>query len=612
MKLKFFLVFLLSINLIHPQNKLVNIKLVQPDEGEVLEINGKNFYLIGSVNCNLTSLQVNNTAAEIDKDGAFVAYAPLILFNKNGVQKGKFIFEMNCDGNSSIITKEYDIKYPHHRFSNTKLEFDTTWESTQTEDIKIQKGEYLNLEVRVTPNSLVSCSIENVDGEFQMTETKIINNYIWGDAVFGDGFCGINDTINGVYRCSILLNQPLNNSKITFTAKSLNNEKVVFTQKGKVSVIDLKTPIIVKTTFESNLITTRYAPYKGYALFLDGDILLQKTGEIGNYSKVKLSNDLNVFVPTSSLIEMPAGTPLPVSSIYAIRSEDDSTFTNIQFGFSERVPYKIIQNSEPQSLTITFYGVDSNIDWIRYDKKSEFIKEIKWTQPSTGVLVVTILLNQKTHWGYSPKYNGSTFILKINKPAKRNSSFLFWSNQLKGRNIVIDPGHNPESGAIGPRFIKEKDVNFAISLKLKKMLEDKGVIVHLTHNGEGIELRDRKERVNSLNPEICVSIHNNAVPQGVDVIKYNGSSVYYYYPQAKPLAEILYKEVLNEVGLRPYGLYWDNLYMCRIPETISLLVEPAFMSIPLQEKLLTTESFQEKIALAILDALETFYERYSE
>jgi len=52
--------------------------------------------------------------------------------------------------------------------------------------------------------------------------------------------------------------------------------------------------------------------------------------------------------------------------------------------------------------------------------------------------------------------------------------------------------------------------------------------------------------------------------------------------------------------------------MCRIPESISLLIEPAFMIVPEQEELLLADEFQMKIAKSIFNSLEKFYEEYSQ
>ncbi len=158
----------------------------------------------------------------------------------------------------------------------------------------------------------------------------------------------------------------------------------------------------------------------------------------------------------------------------------------------------------------------------------------------------------------------------------------------------------------------ERDINFAISQKLEELLIDKGAKVFLTHNGEGIPLTSRKSRVNSFNAEISISIHNNAVPQNVDPTLHNGTSVYYYYRQALPLAKFIHSNFVKNLGLKDFGLYWDNLYMCRIPESISLLVEPAFMIIPSQEKKLLDVEYQRLIAEQLLKSIEQFYEEYAE
>ncbi|HVO74889.1 MAG TPA: N-acetylmuramoyl-L-alanine amidase, partial [Ignavibacteriaceae bacterium] len=364
--------------------------------------------------------------------------------------------------------------------------------------------------------------------------------------------------------------------------------------------------------WDKNPVIGRYGHEKGYNMQLSQGIRLEVAGKEGSWYKTKLSNDEYAFIPDSQAFEMPEGTPVPYSSIFVIRSENAEEYSSIKLGLNQKVPYKIYQYNDPSRIELLVYNVTANIDWVHYDRKSDFIREIKWDQPKEGVLKLVVLLNQKTHWGYSADYEGNILNLKIKKPAKRNAGFLFWSNQLKNRIIVLDPGHNPETGSVGPRGTLEKDINMAITLKLEALLENAGSKVYLTHSAEGIELRDRKEKVNSYNPEICISIHNNAVPESVNPIKFNGSSVYYYYTQALPLAKLIHKNLIEDLELNDLGLYWDNLYMCRIPESISLLIEPAFMIVPEQEKKLRTEEFQSKIARAVFDALRTFYEEYSQ
>jgi len=495
--------------------------------------------------------------------------------------------------------------------SKTTLEIDNSWGVFPSINLIVQLGDYVEVEVKATPGADANFIIEGMKEKFPMRETKIVNKYYWGDAVFGQGFKGLNDTVAGIYKGGIRLNKELKNAllKVNIVHKTLGT--ISATAPGKISVMNNSIPEVVSIKYDPNKVTGRYGSGKGYSLFLDEGIKLEVIGKIGSWYKAKLSNSEVLFIPDTSVEKLPVGTPIPLGSIYIIRTEDSEKSVAISLGLNEKLPYRVTQPNS-STLELLVYNVTSNIDWIFYDRKNDFIKEIKWDQPEEGVLHLNIFLNQKTHWGYSASYEDNLLKLKINKPAKRNSTFLLWGNQLDGRIISIDPGHEPDYGAIGPRKTREKDVNMKISLKLKEMLENAGAKVYLTHSGEGLSLRERKAKVTSFNPEISISIHNNAVPQGVNPIEYNGSSVYYYYSQALPLTKLIHKNLLDNLGLKDFGLYWDNLYMCRIPESISLLIEPAFMIVPEQEELLLTDEFQMKIAKSIFNSLEKFYEEYSQ
>ena len=107
---------------------------------------------------------------------------------------------------------------------------------------------------------------------------------------------------------------------------------------------------------------------------------------------------------------------------------------------------------------LELYNCTSSIDFIRYDTADSLISRIQWSQPQTGLLRLTIDLNQ-TLWGYDCYYEGNRFNLKL-----RARPHL--DDKLKGITFVIDPGHSPDPGAIGPTGTLEKDVNLAIALEL--------------------------------------------------------------------------------------------------------------------------------------------------
>ena len=613
---KFFLaaiiLYLFYPQLIFSQNdSTFSLKLVSPSQNGSINYIGKPFYINGVVSPPNSNLTINGTEAEVDKDGAFIAFAKINLFIDNGKTKGKFVFNITSSSGNKKIERIFSVNPIVETSSADTLIIDSLWTIKPAVNTSLEIGDYLPVELKASPNSQVYFNITGYNRNFPMVESRQINTYFWGDAVFGEGFKGLHDTVGGVYKGGLYITKSLNNAEIKISVIK-NGDTLTTTAPGKISTMNNATPVIVKTRSEPNLIVGRYGPGKGYKLFLNGGIKLEETGKYGNWLKCKLSKVDNIFIPAYSAEQLPTGSQIPHASIYAIRAQDSARFTSINLGLSDRCAYKIIEHNSPQRIELLVYNVTSNIDWIFYDKKSSFIKRIKWDQPKDNILKVMIYLNEKTHWGFSTKYEGNTLVLNIKKPAKRNGGFLFWSNQLKNRVIVLDPGHNPETGAIGGRGTLERDVNLKITLQLKKMLEDAGAKVYLTHTTNPLPLRQRKSVVNSFHPDISVSIHNNAVPQGVNPIKHNGSSVYYYYAQAKPLAELIHKNFIKNLELNDFGLYWDNLYMSRIPESISLLVEPAFMIMPKQERLLRTKEFRAKIAKSIFDAIDEFYEEYSQ
>lgn len=611
----YFLVLLIcSLRLSIPQgDEKVGIKIVYPTTNEVIEINGKPVFILGQIEKQNAKLKINDVDAVIEEDGAFLCYCPIILFDDNGTTRGKFVYEIQFDNKTVEVEKIYKVKLPPKELPNDQLVIDTGWKIAPNEDLLLSLNDLIEVEARATPGAKLYFSVEGMTGTFPMAETIIEKKYLIGDAIFGDGFKGIDNNVTGIYRGAVIINKELKNSKITITAEKSGFTPVKTTAKGSISTLDNNIPLVVETKYEPNLVVGRYGAGLGYNLFLEEGIKFHIKQKEGAWYKAVLGSSQYVYLPDNSVSILPAGTPPPKGVVSVVRVEEVENSVGIEIGLSERLPYKLIQHTNPQVLEILIYNITSDIDWIHYNRSTDFIKEVKWTQPVEGVLKIDVFLNQKTHWGYKPVYDGSILKININKPAKRNSAFLFWNNQLKGRKIVLDPGHTPDAGAVGPRGIREKDVNMQITLKLKSMLEDAGAIVYLTHNGEkGLNLRERKAVVNSFNAEISLSIHNNAVPQGVNPVVHNGISAYYYYPQAKPLAEMVYKSLLDNLQINDFGFYWDNLYMCRIPESIAMLVEPAFMSVPEQERLLTEEWFQEKIAKSLFSALDRFYTEYAE
>jgi N-acetylmuramoyl-L-alanine amidase len=129
----------------------------------------------------------------------------------------------------------------------------------------------------------------------------------------------------------------------------------------------------------------------------------------------------------------------------------------------------------------------------------------------------------------------------------------------------------------------------------------------MTRNGsEGVPLYDRPKLAEENQSDVFISVHNNAHPDGVNPYTNTGSSVYYYHPQSKRLAELVHEQLLKNLEIGDQGLYQGNFAVLRPPEYLSILVECAFIIHPEQEMSLRRADFQQKIAKSVYQGLVKF------
>jgi N-acetylmuramoyl-L-alanine amidase len=155
--------------------------------------------------------------------------------------------------------------------------------------------------------------------------------------------------------------------------------------------------------------------------------------------------------------------------------------------------------------------------------------------------------------------------------------------------------------------LREAEANLAVALRLQHLLEAEGARVLMTRTSDvPLDLWPRVAIAERADADVLVSIHNNALPDGVDPFAHNGTSVYYNHPRSIPLARAIQSELLKALRLRDLGIGRGDLALVRGTWMPSVLTEGLFIMVPDQEAALRSPQGQELYARAVLAGLRKF------
>ncbi len=617
------------------------IKIIYPKPDQTISAVDSTF-ILGNVpsieGLKLNKFTINNSPVPIHKDGGFIAFIP--------ITPGIFVFYLEAeyshkkrskDKSASIsnpykLTKALTVNVPQPLKTLPLDSLVISGEYKRLANfVTFNTGDLIKVSFQGTPNCEAWFSIDSIADSIPMSESDPRLQPYWGESIFGGGAVPDSMKIKGIYSgfYKVPYNLQADSVSITYHLTPPNKTSLAWKllahkRYDRIEVIQLLSlPDTILTLESSSKISLnsdnypftvrfidsvqiiRFKPRKGYfSIFQHEGIEALAVGEENGWYRLKLSETQYAYAQKKSVEKLSVGILPPKSFLSSVRAYDFSDKVILKFPLSGKHPFKVIEDNN-QNIRVHLYGVTSDTDWIRYDLNSEIIDLASWSQIEPDLFELNISLT-KNIWGYDTYYSGNTFCLQLNKAPEN-------LNTLKNKIIVIDPGHSSDKGSIGTTGLTEADANLAISLMLRKELENKGAKVIMTRaDNSHVDLYDRPAIAKANDADLFISIHNNALPDGVNPFENNGTSIYYYHPHSINLARAIHEEMLKEIKLNDYGLFHGNLAVNRPTQYPAVLVECAFMILPEQEALLKTEKFQKKTAKAIRKGIETFLKGYDD
>jgi len=176
---------------------------------------------------------------------------------------------------------------------------------------------------------------------------------------------------------------------------------------------------------------------------------------------------------------------------------------------------------------------------------------------------------------------------------------------LKGKTIVIDPGHGgADGGTVGARGTIEKDITLRTSNTISEKLKAAGANVILTRsNDKYVSLSNRVSIAHYYGADAFISVHYDSFSdQSV-----HGITSYYYHNYQKSLAQNVQSALTQSTGLYDRGVRFGNYQVLRTNSQPAILLELGYLSNPIEEMTVSTATYHQSVALGILNGLNQYF-----
>lgn len=609
--------------------------LVYPGSGA--NVPASSSFLIGSTYPGF-SVTVQGAKIVVNKEGFFAHVVPL----ERG--SNKFDIKVFNQENTQVYAQTAEITRERTRpgMSAASFEFGAnTFEPK--ENIGLKPGEVIEFAVKASPGCQVTVQLGNKKfalssiGSLRSARgTKPAPSVNRGlDAAYGKLFqrhpASSPDLYAGLYQI-----EPSDVFVNEHPRYTLQRGAQTQTTASPATITVVRQPIVVRTAHDDTIV--RVAPDLARLTPLPEGVRLLSDGYQGENIRCRYTGAKHIWIKKEDLAFEDTASAAPEAVARTIGVKADSYGETVSIPLNQRLPFLIEQNLKNNLLSVKIYGVKADTDWVYQSPgdsgSTKLIEGVTWKQPEDSVYQVDIDLKGQRQWGYFADFDDNNLNIHIKNAPKiatrlttpsqdagldpasdtdvsANNSSNTGARRLAGLVVCLDPGHGgKETGAIGPSAVREAEMNLAIGLRLRDLLQAEGATVYMTRVDDvDVSLNDRVAFARGKNVDLLISVHNNALPDGRDPNKEHGTSTYWYHPQSQELARVLKNAEAKELGFPDIGARYQNLALCRPSAMQAVLVEVGFVCNPDEYAKLISPTFQDKAARGLVKGLLTYFGR---
>jgi N-acetylmuramoyl-L-alanine amidase len=335
-------------------------------------------------------------------------------------------------------------------------------------------------------------------------------------------------------------------------------------------------------------------------LLLPGTVL-EVTGRQGGATRVQLDAALDVWVDSGDLALLPEGSAVPRRVTGGFRITPAEEFVDLVIGTGDRPAHHV--ETDGRTMTLTLYGTQANPEISPIIGNDTLVRRVSWEQVTSDRVRVTLSLSQPAY-GWLALWDDvrRAFVLRV-----RRLPVIDVRRPLAGLTIAVDAGH-PPAGATGPTGLYEGDAVFPVGQMVEALLRERGATPVPTRTSlAAVGLTERGVTARRANAHAFVSIHLNALPDGVNPFTANGTSTLFFHNASEPLAREVQRAMQARFQLRDLGVHYQNLAVARPTWYPSVLAEGLFLMLPEQEAAMRDPAFQRAYAEALVTGLEGYF-----